>query len=306
MSIGRISEGDKPTEAAKRGRQGRIETDTVFMNGLRVIDDAITDHGPAGCVTPVYGCMSGGHDSMAATLVAAEHPNFSGVIHLNTGIGIVETRDYVRKTCDARGWTLYEVRAKEDCGENYDALVLERGFPGPGHHQKMWQRLKERGIEFFFRHHVPRPSRAILVSGRRRDESVHRMIGMPSGKTSDRKYRRVFAAAIHDLTACDVSTFLQDLGVGRNAVVDLLHKSGECLCGAYAAPGELAELGLWYPSVARRILALQERVLEKGFPWGWEGRPPHGGFDTSQQVLPFCSSCHFRQVLRHRSGDSFT
>jgi len=39
-----------------------------------------------------------------------------------------------------------------------------------------------------------------------------------------------------------VNDFMADNNLKRNEVVDLIHKSGECLCGAFAKPGELKRL----------------------------------------------------------------
>ena len=129
---------------------------------LQRIDLAVAEHSSPGReIVAVYGAFSGGHDSLVATAIAAKHPLFRGVLHVDTGIGIEETRAFVREICAAQGWELTVVRAKEDCDQDYERLVLEHGFPGPGHHYKMWQRLKERCLRYFFRHHVPFPKRAV-------------------------------------------------------------------------------------------------------------------------------------------------
>ena len=56
----------------------------------------------------VFGLFSGGHDSLTATYIASLHPSFTAAVHINTGIGIEATRDFVRNTCANRNWKLLE------------------------------------------------------------------------------------------------------------------------------------------------------------------------------------------------------
>ena len=57
---------------------------------------------------------------------------------------------------------------------------------------------------------------------------------------------------------------MESMGLDRNPVVDLLHKSGECLCGAFAAKDEIRDLEVWFPEVAERIHEPRARVDDAG------------------------------------------
>lgn len=266
-----------------------------------VIDDAI-----AACskgrrqVREVWGLFSGGHDSLASTSIASKHPRFAGVLHINTGIGIEQTREFVRETCRRHGWPLVEIHAERDCGQVYRDLVLDQGFPGPPRHTIMFQRLKGRALEAFTTR-IPQPDRVALVSGRRSQESKRRAITVAPW---DRKRRRVFVSPIHDWCGLDVTDYIIDQGLDRNPVVDILHMSGECLCGAFAHRGELAEIEAWFPDVALMIRGLETEVRAAGFDWGWEEGPSdhHPGqmsfADEYPDVWqsPLCSSCVARHV----------
>ena len=70
------------------------------------------------------------------------------------------------------------------------------------------------------------------------------------------------------LVVCGSPEYFAHYGVPRNPVVDLIHKSGECLCGAFAKPNELREIEYWYPEVGKRIRDLEAKVRAAGFPWG--------------------------------------
>jgi 3'-phosphoadenosine 5'-phosphosulfate sulfotransferase (PAPS reductase)/FAD synthetase len=241
--------------------------------GLAMLDQAIAEHGGPERCKEVWGLFSGGHDSLTATWVASHHPQFTGVLHIDTGIGIEATRDFVRETCRERGWPLQVFRAA-DCGIYYEDLVLRWGFPGPPGHGVMYNRLKERALRKFIRSRKKGWwDRIVLASGCRRQESTRRM-----GHTEaiQREYARIWVAVIQDMTKSGVNDTVERAGLKRNQVVDLIHKSGECLCGAYAKPGELEELALWFPDVAARIRSLESLAETAGFPWKWEGRPPKG------------------------------
>ena len=50
--------------------------------GVANISSAILEHNAQG----IFALFSGGHDSLCSTHIASRHPDFTGVIHCNTGI----------------------------------------------------------------------------------------------------------------------------------------------------------------------------------------------------------------------------
>lgn len=90
-------------------------------------------------------------------------------------------------------------------------------------------------------------------------------------------------------TELDLNTYRALHDVPRNPVADLIHMSGECLCGAFAKPGELDEIGYWFPETKAEIEALEVEVRAAGHreaicKWGHgQGSPSKAG--------PLCSSC---------------
>ncbi len=259
----------------------------------------------------VVGLLSGGHDSMTANLIAHE----SGAdlsLHINTGIGVEQTRDYVRESCASRNWKLNEYKATGNTYADgtpdpqiYEDTVREQGFPGPGQHFRMYIKLKERQLDRFERDIGATPKRPVLyITGARQDESTRRMSN--TDPEPDVRGRDVWLNPIFDFTKADCSECMAHFGAPRNEVVDLIHKSGECLCGAFAQPGELAELKIWFPDVAKRITDLEQEVAEK-FPWGWEDAPPSWfqekkqgqtfmfDYDKLDQEQPLCRKCNLGQ-----------
>ena len=257
----------------------------------RIIDVAVRRHKPVA----VFAMFSGGHDSVCAAHVASQHPTFDGCVHINTGIGIEQTREYVRNTCREWGWPLIEYRAK-DQGQEYRAIVREKGFPGPHGHLFMYTRLKERCIRQLTRDHKAKASDRILcVTGVRREESARRM---GTVQTISREGARVWVAPLVDWTQATKGAYMAEHSLPRNEVVDLLHMSGECLCGAFAKPGELEEIGAWFPDVYAEIKALEREAKAVGVPCKWGQRPAEQTYvDPSQVDLPLCVACVNRSFL---------
>lgn len=249
-----------------------------------IISDAVALYRPV----KVIGLFSGGHDSLTACHIASRHPAFSYAAHLNTGIGVKETREFVRKTAASRGWNLREYFALK-CGQDYADIVAKYGFPGPGQHSTMYRRLKERTLRVAIREAKeghPRRSTVLLISGVRFQESQRRM-GYKEPVT--REGSKIWVNIINDWSKLDCGRYMQDNGIPRSPVVDLIHKSGECLCGSFAKPGEFEELEMFFPETAAHIKSLK---CGKGRSWGW-------GANGKQAAAPgpMCSSCILNSSL---------
>lgn len=244
----------------------------------------------------VFVGFSGGSDSLAATHWMMEHVPGCRALHCNTGIGIEKTREFVRETCEQYGWPLTEIRAKEDCGQDYDDLIREHGFPGPDHHSKMYSRLKERCIEKLVREtKTHRMDKVAIATGIRHDES--RVRAGYAGREINRRGAQVWLNPLYWWTGSDMRQYIKANGLPKNPVSDMLGMSGECLCGAYAHKGEKELVRLIDPDVVDRIERLEWECLKQGMTWGWEGAPPAGGFNPNQGMLdmeyeqPMCVGC---------------
>jgi 3'-phosphoadenosine 5'-phosphosulfate sulfotransferase (PAPS reductase)/FAD synthetase len=237
---------------------------------------------------------SGGNDSTCLAHMFKNRVDYA--VHANTTIGIEQTRQFVRDTCSDWGLPLLEYMPPE--GSTYRDLVLEHGFPGPGMHWKMYQRLKERGLRQAQRHIVKRPrqERVVFLAGRRRTESARRA----SVPEMNRVGSVVWVSPLVNWTKTDLNTYRDWAGdVPRNEVSDLIHMSGECLCGAFAHKDEFAEIEVFFPDVALHIRKLEEEVAaagrhtEKLCKWGWGATAKISESDLFSG--PLCSSCEYRQ-----------
>lgn len=233
--------------------------------------------------------FSGGNDSTTLAHLFRQDVDFA--LHANTTIGIEETRDFVRNTCEEWGLSLIERTPPRET-DQYRHLVLTRergkkgqalgGFPGPAMHFKMFQRLKERAIEQVRREIVtnPRRERFVVILGRRRSESQRRS----RISVVDRRGSRLNVSPLVNWTKADLNTYRLRMAregnpLPRNTASDLIHMSGECLCGAFAAPGERDEIAYWFPGPFEQIAELEAALADRDdIPghrktWGWGADP---------------------------------
>lgn len=253
---------------------------------IPTLDQAIIDHRPS----HVFALFSGGHDSLCSTALAAEHPDFTAAVHINTGVGIEATREYVRTTCDERGWPLIEMHPD---AKTYRDLVIEKGMPGgPRAHNAMYYWLKQRQVRRLVREHKQgHDGRVVLVTGIRRQESERRMqsaMAVPVHRLG----AQVWVNPILDWSKLDCNSFIDQLELARNPVVDLLHRSGECLCGALAHHSEIADIERWYPDVAAELHGYEQLARDHGHLEDvWAGRLTVNRQQLRLGLQPLCQDC---------------
>ncbi len=238
----------------------------------------------------IFAGLSGGDDSIVVAHWMMTNVAGCRILHINTGIGIEATRIHVRETCERYGWPLTEVFAKEDCGMDYDEIVLKHGFPGPSQHQKMYIQLKERCIEKLVRDNKKRYSRQkiLIATGIRHDESKART-GYAGQEVHIRK-AQIWASPLYWHDKAWFMDYIREHDLPRGPISQLLGMSGECLCGAYADEGELALVSVACPKTGARIKALQDRVRAAGHDWGWEEMPPRKSAQKDA-FNPLCVGC---------------
>lgn len=284
-----------------------MSVDDQVNRAREILLEAIASHQPV----KVFAAFSGGNDSIVATHFTLSVVPSAKVLHIDTGIGIPATREHVRSVAQRFDWDLLEARTPN----SYEDLVLGKspgylgGFPGRGMHGVMYSRLKERALRRAVRwakfgHH--RQSRVLIVSGIRADESKRRM---GYGRTESKVGSQVWVNPLYWASHADFEEYRQVHGLPRNPVKDRVGISGECLCGAYADPGELLMVELTCPRTGAYLRDLEGRVRAAGFPWGWEENPPKWWFreleargiqpprSVDPELMPMCYSCEKVRIL---------
>lgn len=241
----------------------------------------------------IYTAFSGGDTSLAAAHWMMENAPNCRVFHVNTGIGIKLTTEFVRETCRRYNWPLDEINANDDCGQNYRDIVLENGFPGPYMHRIMYARLKERPIRLLVsRAKKKRSDKVLIATGIYKEESRNRM-GY-ADKNVHTIGAQLWTNPFYWWPKERFSRYLMERQIQRNPVAKMLGMSGECLCGAYAHKGEKALIRIVCPKTADYLDALEEEVRAAGHDWGWEDKPPQPKIDLDRRqdmFQPFCNGC---------------
>lgn len=263
-------------------------SDQLYMPGFwpdphDILARSLSEHQPVAA-----GLMfSGGHDSVCATHLAYEYlkdklPVF--VVHINTSVGIQRTRQYVNEMAEQFEWPLKVYKSPMD----YRTFVEQFGFPGPSFHNVVYTRLKERAMRLFIKEtKTSTRSRIMLLTGSRVFESKRRM---GHAQPVHRDGIQVWTAPIIFWQARQKLDYMAAHGIPHNPVVDLMHMSGECLCGAFARPGELNEWRMWFPDDPAILLIdeLQAESAARSKPCRWGERPDA---PDSTVKLPMCSHC---------------
>ena len=243
---------------------------------------------PGSRIKSSFALLSGGDHSLVATHKAMVMGDAREVVHIDTGIGVPECKEYVIELCKSEGWPL---RIYRPPNLQYEDLVMQYGFPGPALHYIMYNWLKERAIRQVVREtKQSRLEEVGLLTGVHNAESVRRMgFTRPVTKVGS----QVWLAQLFDWIEPDFADHKREYSLPTSPVNQKLGFSGECLCGAFARPGELERIDQYYPKVADRIhrLAKRAKALHKWHIWG---QRPQSLDQYDLPFMPMCSSCPTR------------
>lgn len=293
-----VTPAEEIIDLSAEQRQQRVKA--LIEQANDILHLALETHLGGKTLTGKVVLFSGGNDStvLIHLMRRLEMADYAG--HANTTIGIEATRQFVRDTCAAWNLPLLEKYPPKTFRE----LVIAAGFPGPGHHYKMYQQLKERGLRQIRRDFVKhqQQQRVLFISGRRRAESRRRRnktFGKNTVPLHERAGSVIWAAPLamwtsHDMVVYRAMMDQEGDPVPFNPVTDALGMSGECLCGSFAQEGELERIRLWFPDTAAEIDALAVEVAAAGWQephctWG------HRDQGRSTRTGRLCGSCEFSE-----------
>lgn len=250
--------------------------------------------------------FSGGHDSLVSTHYCMENGETDAVLHLDTGTGIPENKEYVKDVCREYDWDLYIRSAEKTLKE----FAIEWGFPKPSSHSWAYR---------YFKYHVLGSVASDIYCGTpefytgvRKEESDRRMDTITSKRQEEKNW--VWVAPIMDWTKEDCEQYIRENGLPRNPVVENIHRSGECFCGAFGTRDEeLIDLEAHYPDHAEWLLNVEEEVQEEigtEEDYCWWGI---GGMDSRETKalieegdhggLVLCQDCVSQQEQERRIDD---
>lgn len=241
--------------------------------------------------------FSGGGDSAVLAHRCREH--YESLVFIDTGTAVPGVREHVERFA---AWLEKPLRVY-DSTDAFRRMVLggyvmsngevspALGFPGPAQHGRAYTRLKERQIEALVRdakNGHARSVRVLLLTGVRRAESARRSKRMPI----TRRGGSVFVNPLIDWMDREMAEYRATHEFPQSDVVALLHRSGECNCGAYAQLGEREMLrDLWPEWFERTIGSLEREAEDAGISMCRWGNRPIGANGASGSAGPLCSSC---------------
>ncbi|MCP3820103.1 hypothetical protein NLX86_18980 [Streptomyces sp. A3M-1-3] len=287
--------------------------DEAIARSLEILDEALATYPIVG----TYWLSSGGNDS--AIVGHLLRSRYDAVLHVNTGTGIPETTQYVHDVAIAWGDTLHELHPRNayrdlvlgqvlaSRGPNAGKRAVWQGFPGPAGHKVMYRHLKDEPLMRFRRGVVGdegRTRKVIYLGGMRWAETERRF---RNAEAIDQDGAIVWVSPLVHWTDAHMREYRAryrcqqdhehaqhrlcfDGALPLNEVTEHIHMSGECLCGAYAKPGELDEVEFFYPETAARLKALEREAVAAGIPACRWGQKPPGDEDASPAGR-LCSSC---------------
>ena len=237
-----------------------FSTDSPIEAGNDVLRQLQTTHDPDHVVV----ALSGGHDSTTTLKFALESPyvTVDEAVHMDTGIGLQMTADYVETICEQWGvdLTVLDENNARDSSESYPHLVRTFGFPGahPASHAGMWQNLKNKPRE---RYRQSLDGTVAFISGVRKHESTTRYNNLPESGIGE-VGSTLWASPLIEFTKEDLEAYRDQHNIPRNDAYSILHASGECLCGAYEDRHNLPFIRTVEPETARQIDRLEFDCIE--------------------------------------------
>ena len=276
---------DNPADAA----WGMFHGYTGPTDPVAIVEAAQDEHDPVA----TFILSSGGNDSMVLLDYLHDKIDYTAVVHVNTGTGVCEggrfiTTDFIRDFCAERGYPFIELMPPKSYEEVFITNPIIDGLPGPGLHHIAYNRLKERPIcQLVKETKRHRRDRVLLLTGIRGAESRIRMGYV--GNVTDRIGAQVWSNPIYFWSNEMMQAYRSERSLPQNPVAEHIHISGECLCGAFAKPGELDEIRFFFPETAARIEGWEATARAKGLThcvWGQRRSddPDDGGRLCSQCV----------------------
>ena len=233
-----------------------------------------------------WALLSGGKDSTLAAVEMSNAGRLEGIVFIDTGIGLIETNQYVKDLIERFGWKMMTFRGYT----SYDSYVLKHGFPTPAGHSQIMHILKLDAVRRFISWaRKEKGETPLLFSGVRSSESSRR-------SQWARRFQK-YQGAIWD---CPIFHYNEEevwdrhykQNIPINSAYGTLGKSGDCLCGAFGNLTEKMIIEKYYPYLADHINYLESETKSKKYNiWGNTEQPICSLRATKPRDRLLCGEC---------------
>jgi len=217
----------------------------------------------------VYDCFfSGGRDSALTCYIAKKVGDSLNIptrlIHVDTGIYIPQTREYVKEYAN---WLRAELKIIKT-SYDYFEKVKEYGYPDIFRRRWCWKFLKQEPLYQFRVNELKEEVNSLWILGIRRNESLFRLknyggINTTLHNAKIKKLHVIEWLPILFLDAKQLEALIQKFEIPRNEVWEKAGTSGECLCLAGTTKKKLESIFLNYPDVAKKFHDFDKNITPK-------------------------------------------
>jgi 3'-phosphoadenosine 5'-phosphosulfate sulfotransferase (PAPS reductase)/FAD synthetase len=233
-----------------------------------------------------WALLSGGKDSTLTAIEMSRRNKLEGVVYIDTGIGLNETKEYVEELCSNSGWNLKVCKGYT----SYDSYILKHGFPTPSGHSQIMHILKLDAVRKFISWHKRETGDTpLLFSGVRRSESSRRSQWAKRFQFYQGAY---WECPIFHYDDDKVWNFHYQYKIPINSAYGTIGKSGDCLCGAFGNLTEKKIIEKYYPYLSDHISYLEENTKSESYNiWGNTDKPMCSLQGKGQSEHLLCSEC---------------
>ena len=233
-----------------------------------------------------WALLSGGKDSTLSAMEMHNQDRLKGIVFIDTGIGLTETKQYVGDLSEKFDWDMKVFKGYT----SYDSYVLKHGFPTPKGHSQIMHILKLDAVRRFISWSKKEEGTAPLIfSGVRRSESDRRS-----------RWARRFQSYQGAIWDCPIFNYSDeavwnkhyDYNIPINSAYGTIGKSGDCLCGAFSNLTEKKIIEKYYPYLSDHLSHLESNTKsEKYNIWGNTDKTVCAlkGKELSEHLL--CNEC---------------
>jgi 3'-phosphoadenosine 5'-phosphosulfate sulfotransferase (PAPS reductase)/FAD synthetase len=217
----------------------------------------------------IYDCFfSGGRDSALTCYIAKKVADSLNIpvrlIHIDTGIYIPQTREYVKEYANWLNVELKIIKTSYD----YFEKVKEYGYPNVFQNRWCWRLLKKEPLYQFRIDELKEKLNSLWILGIRRNESLFRLknygnLNTTLHKTKIKQLHVIEWLPILFLDGKQVEMLIQKFKIPKNEVWEKVGISGECLCLAGTTKKKLEAIFLNYPEIAKKFHDFDKSVMPR-------------------------------------------